>query len=245
MSARHYQIFSQIPGLFQVFSTRQSGKSTGQFAGLNLGLHTRDDPAVVRMNRAHFFTENKIPPDRLVFPEQVHGDQVTEAFEPGILAKTDAVFTTRQNLFLTIQTADCYPIFISDIKARVCAVVHSGWRGTAADISGKTIWQIAAVTGIPGKELVAAIGPGIRQDNYQVDLKTAAFFSPVYLQKDGDFHFRLDLLTAIKDQLLRAGILANNIEIDGACTFTRSDYFYSYRRDAENSGRMMGLIGLL
>jgi YfiH family protein len=245
MSARRYHIFSQIPGLYQVFSTRSGGNSSGAFKGLNLGLHTKDNPADILQNRSLFYTENNVPADRLVFPEQVHGDRITEAFEPGVLPKTDAVFTTCRNLFLTIQTADCYPVFIADIQARVCAVVHSGWRGTAANICGKTIRQIETATGITANEILVAIGPGICQENYQVDHQTAAFFDPAYLQKDGPNHFRLDLLSAIYDQIRRAGVSVDHIETDGACTFTEQALFYSYRRDAENSGRMMGIISLI
>jgi copper oxidase (laccase) domain-containing protein len=94
-------------------------------------------------------------------------------------------------------------------------------------------------------DILAAIGPGIQQENYQVDVKTASYFEKEFLKPDGKDHYRLDIQGKIISQLIKTGVKNSHIEYDTRCTFENKDLFYSYRRDGQNSGRMMGLISLL
>ena len=139
---RYFSILKRFPELIHGMSTRKGGMSREPFSGLNLGLSTSDERQDVEANRALLFRHLGIRPEECVFPEQVHSDHVEVTMESGIIKQTDAVITNKPNLFLTVQTADCLPVFLYDARFRVCGLVHSGWRGTAGNIVGKTVLKM-------------------------------------------------------------------------------------------------------
>jgi len=237
-------LFSKYKNLLQAFSTRLGGFSAAPYDSLNLGMHSGDDKQLVAQNRRLFFKQLNIPEDRLVFPEQVHSANVQLVSESGIVAQCDALITSEKNLFLTIQTADCFPIFLYDPSAQAVGIVHSGWRGTAANIVQKTISLMENRLHCRAENMIAAIGVGVQQSCYQVDTETASHFDAKYGLPDGPGHFKLDVQSAIADQLFKAGLSQKNIEIDKTCTHCAADRYYSYRRDGKESGRMMGVIGM-
>lgn len=241
---KSFKLFQNYSGLIQAFSTRRGGVSLPPYHSLNLGLHTGDDPQRVHINRQRFFNALNVPPERLVFPQQVHGSRVVIATNPGIVQSCDALITNQRNLYLTIQTADCFPLFIFDQRRQVVAVVHSGWRGTAANIAGKTVAAMIETFGCEPQNMIAALGPGVQQSCYQVDEQVARRFDSRYLKDDGPQHFLLDVQGAIIDQLATAGIPEEQTERDDTCTHCTEELYYSYRRDGQGSGRMMGVIGL-
>jgi len=181
----------------------------------------------------------------IAIPRQTHSANVEIVHKPGIYKDRDALVTKVPGVILTIQTADCFPVFIYDPIKHVCAIVHSGWRGTVQNIVGNTIEKMISVFNCISENILIAIGPGIQQDNYQIDIKTAYNFEKDFLKDDGDNHFKLDIQGKIIDQIKKTGIKKHNIEFDTRCTFEEQDLFYSYRRDGSNSGRMMGVMGLL
>ncbi len=236
---KKFNIFSSSR-LIHGYSTRIGGVSLTPFNSLNLGINTKDDPQNVKKNRTIFFKSLNIDQSRCVFPGQVHSDNIQIVSKAGIVNNCDALITYEKNLFLTIQTADCFPVFLFDPINEIIALVHSGWRGTAQNIVGKTIDKMKCNT----NNLLAAIGPGIQQSCYQVNKKTADNFASKYLITDGKDHYKLNILAAIYDQIREKDVHAENIEADSDCTHCRSDLYYSYRRDGEDSGRMMGIIGM-
>ncbi len=241
----HYFKIFKNQNIVHSFSTRQGGFSSGTFESLNLGLSTKDKRSEVKKNREEYFSFLKIEEAQLVAAQQIHSDNISVVTAPGVIKETDALITNIPGLVLSIQTADCFPVFILDQKNRVCALVHSGWRGTAKNIVGKTINRMGNEFASLTQDLLIAIGAGIQQDNYQVDNKTAAFFEIKYLKEDSPGHFKLNIQENIIDQLLEKNISIDQMEIDNRCTFKDSIHFYSYRRDRLLSGRMMGLMGLL
>lgn len=239
-----FSLFSKYPHLLQAFSTRRGGISKTPYDSLNLGLHSGDDREAVSQNRRLFFERLALPRNRLVFPEQVHSGNVRLVKSPAIVPACDALITSEKNLFLTIQTADCFPVFLFEPTAQAVGIVHSGWRGTAENIGGKTIALMENKLNCRVEQMLAAIGPGVQQSCYQVDLVTASHFSEKYLAPDGQGHFKLDVQSAVLDQLLDAGLRREKIAMDTTCTHCAADRYYSYRRDGKRSGRMMGVIGL-
>lgn len=240
-----FQIFNGFRELLHGFSTRRGGFSKPPFHALNLGLSTPDDPETVKKNRDLFFNALKLPKKNLVFPQQTHSANVQIVNQPGIVLDCDALITNQTNLFLTVQTADCFPVFIFDPIKKVVALVHSGWRGTAQNIVGRTIQKMEETFGCKTEHLLVAIGPGVQQSCYQVDDKTARHFEQRFLQPDGPGHFKLDVQGKIIAQLKECKVPENQIEWDKQCTHCAVDDYYSYRRDGLNSGRMMGIIGII
>jgi len=244
IQAASFKFSEMFPNLVQAFSTRKGGFSEGPFRGLNLGLHSGDDKACVQKNRSLFFKSLNISESRAVFPQQVHSCSVQAVSEPGTAAECDALITNTKNLFLTIQTADCFPVFLFDPVKQAAGIVHSGWRGTAQNITGRTVKLMSEIFACSPDSIFAGIGPGVQQDCYQVDQTAADFFGDEFLSADGLGHFKLDVQGAIKKQLLDAGIPLKNLEIENTCTHCAEDLYYSYRRDGDKCGRMMGVIGI-
>ena len=70
--------------------------------------------------------------------------------------------TDERGVLLAIQTADCIPVLVADVKKKAVAAFHAGWRGHAASASSRTAWGtcVSAFRSRP-EHLIAAIGPGI------------------------------------------------------------------------------------
>jgi len=239
-----FKIFEPFPSLIHAFSTRLGGYSVGPYQSLNIGLNSGDDQKTVLKNRQLLFNSLSIKPNRLVYPQQIHSANINIVNFPGTIENCDAILSKSPDLFLTIQTADCFPVFIFDPKIIAIGLVHSGWKGTSENIVGKTIKMMKEKFGSNSENILAAIGPGVQQRNYQVDQTVAGKFNNNYLTADGSGHYKLDIQKAIIDQLIERGVLLNHIDYSDACSYEASDLFYSYRRDGKSSGRMMGILGL-
>jgi hypothetical protein len=175
-------------------------------------------------------------PEGLAGLRQIHSGLVLIARESGICGDGDALITSCPGLSVSVRTADCYPILLSDGKS--VAAVHAGWRGTAAHIVEKTLERMCTEFGTPIGEVRAAIGPGIGACCYEVGSDVARQFG-----LDGKTH--LDLVQENRRQLERSGVPSENIEASGICTFCDAGRFFSFRRDKERAGRMTSFIRLL
>lgn len=248
--------------IVHAFSTRQGGVSAGPFATLNLGLSVGDDPHAVQENRQRFFGRFGVEPDHVVRVRQVHGDGVFVVDEPATRrsrfpfslidepAEFDALVTNLSGLALTVSTADCVPILIHDPIHRAVAAVHAGWRGTAARIAAKTVTALGRYGTRPG-DCRAAIGPAIGRCCYEVDAPARGRLSGAVSAPAAHFdasragHWRADLPGLNRQVLVEAGVPAEQIEDLRLCTACRADLFYSHRRDAGRTGRMMNFVLLL
>lgn len=239
-----FEIFKSYSSLVHGFSTRLSGYSKKPYSGLNLGLTSGDDTQTVYNNRQLYFNYLSIPQDKLVFPVQIHSSNIQVVDSPGIVDNCDALITNVSNLFLTIQTADCFPVFIYDPTSQTAAIIHYGWKGTAVNLSDKTVLKMKKTFKCNSANLIAAIGPGVQINNFQVDDAVYKHFNHKYFIADGPNHYKMDLQQAIFDQLLDAGLNKDHIERNTDCTYEKYNLYYSYRRDGEKSGRMMGVIGI-
>jgi hypothetical protein len=178
---------ARIAWLTHGFSTRPGGASKmaanhGTAAGkkqsavekvLNLGFTEWDSRASVLENRAKFFAALGADKMRVAALRQIHSDIVhvvgAAEFPQGEQApKGDALITREPGVLLTIQTADCIPILLSDTKQRAVAAIHSGWRGTAQRIAEKTLGRMQMEFGTRPQDVVAALGPGIGGCCYEV-----------------------------------------------------------------------------
>ncbi len=167
---------------------------------------------------------------------QIHSNRVIFAERPGVAGEGDALITQAAGLGLAIRTADCYPILLADPVARAAAAIHAGWRGTAGRIVAETIRHMRERFGTNPADLVAEIGPGIGECCYEVGPEVARHFG-------SEERMKVDLARANRDQLAEAGV--TQIGIDGRCTFCEAELFYSFRREAENAGRMISFIRIL
>jgi copper oxidase (laccase) domain-containing protein len=104
------------------------------------------------------------------------------------------------------------------------------------------------------EDLIAAIGPSVGPDDYEVgDNVIAAFADAGHPAADIDRWFirskmsapgklHLDLWRANTDQLIAAGMTADRVFSCGLSTVAHPDVFASYRVMGERAGRMAGLV---
>ncbi len=248
--------FPGIPCSTQGFTTRHEGVSRPPYNSLNLGLNTQDQQATVEGNRSLLARAFGLSQGALVTPRQVHGSDILVISEPNedfshfLSVEGDAVITNQPNVMIGICVADCVPILLCDPTHKVVAVVHAGWKGTAAKLVSKTVAGMQSEFGSDPAQLFAAIGPCIQKCCYEVDEPVRKAFqqggvawdSCTELKSPGTW--QLDLAAANRELLMLAGLPADSIQLSEQCVCCHSEQFFSYRRDKEESGRQMGFIML-
>lgn len=234
--------YDPFPFIRAFFSTRIGGVSRPPFDRLNLGMTTEDERNRVLENRKLFFDTIKIPQSAVVIQKQIHEDRSAYVETPEFLDCTDAAYTDRPNVFLTVSAADCVPVLFAETKKKIVGVIHAGWKGTLKNIAGHTIEKIKKQFGIDGSNITAVIGPSISEKNYEVSEELADQFNSRFIVKNGYAKPHLDLWKANVVQLKNAGV--ENIFVSGYCTFERQDLFFSHRGSGGKSGRMLGVIGM-
>lgn len=186
------------------------------------------------------------PNDGRATVKQIHSTRVVVAQTPGVLGEGDALVTDAPGLWVAVKTADCLPVLLVDPNRRVVAAVHAGWRGTAGNIVNTTIDTMVSEFHTDPAHLWAAIGPGIRQCCYEVSGDVAAEFAswlPEHASaKDGAM---LDLMEVNRRQLEQAGL--RPAQVFGTtqvawCTKCEDELLHSFRRDKEQSGRMLSAV---
>jgi len=177
---------------------------------------------------------------------QVHSAIVLEARAPGLVGEGDALTTGGQGQWIAVRTADCYPVILADERLRAIAVVHCGWRGTAAEIVARTVDAMAERYGSRAADLVTAIGPGIGGCCYEVGSEVSEKFHQWQggCYKTTTAVLRLDLAGVLVRQLVDAGVASHRIELCGLCTFCGGEEFCSYRREGSMAGRMMSAVAI-
>jgi polyphenol oxidase len=229
-------LLSSVPGLRHAFFSRNGGISDGIYAGLNGGIGSNDDPTKVAENRRRMAEHMGVPVEYLLTVFQVHSPDVAVASAPWDSAsrpRADAIVTRTEGLAIGVTAADCGPILFVDPNARVIGAAHAGWKGALTGIVESTVEAMEKL-GAGRTNIVAAIGPMIRQHSYEVgsefverfidaDAENSLFFLPA--AREG--HAMFDLAGFIRKRLENAGVLViDDIGID-----TYSDpRFYSYRR---------------
>ncbi len=237
---RYYRFsnLSMDAGVSHAVFTRNEGDERS--AGV-----TTDDPSSVKRNRR--MIAKIMGTDAPVFARQVHGIDVLvigkgdEPEEGGVAGEGDAMITNVPGKFLAVQVADCQPVLMHDPARGVVAAVHSGWRGSVANIIGVTVDAMKARYGCNPGDIRAGIGPSLGPCcaefiNYRTELP-----EPFHRFKDNRDHF--DFWAASREQLTAAGVPGENIEIGDICTVCNTDTFYSYRGE-KDTGRFVGVIGL-
>lgn len=144
----------------------------------------------------------------------------------------DGLITNNKNIALIIKTADCIPIFIYDKKNKVIGAIHSGWKGTLNDITGKAIKIFINKYNSNVNDIYVYIYPSIRECHFEVEDDVYNLFKDKYnnilnYTKKIENKYYIDLQLIIKDNLKRLGI--NNIFDKEICTYCSNKYFYSYR----------------
>lgn len=238
-------IFKDEPGMQAWFTLKNAGRihSSETPPGLNLGFNTASGPEVVTKNRELLFKGLGLDPDRVAFGRQVHGTRIQFITNGGVYSGTDGLITNIPGLALAIQVADCAAVLLAEPEKRTVAAVHAGWRGAAGNIVPKTIKIMSSNGGNPSC-MKAFISPCISSRHFEVDEEVAEQFPNEFVDRKSYKKPHVDLKEFLKYQMMQAGMKQEFIEVDGGCTIGDSKRFYSYRREKNKSGRMLGIIKL-
>lgn len=227
------------------FSTRCGGVSVGQYDSLNLGGKWGDDPRCVAENLRRVGRAGSFDVERLVRVRQVHGADVIGLSEVTATAQADGLWMHRDEAgdrVIGVLTADCVPVLLVDREATVVAAVHSGWRGTVAGIVGEAVRGLVERANVRVKDLLAAIGPCIERDAFEVGDEVAEQFEPAFVRRQTGRRPHVDLVACVRAQLVDAGLDPRAISRVGACTHANPKRYFSYRRDGQ-TGQHLSFIG--
>ena len=239
--------------LEHAFTTRLGGQSQEPMSNFNLGRHIDDEQVRqdAMKNRQALCLALNADSERLVVPGQVHSATVVACAEPpenGALKNVDAVATNTLNLPVLLHFADCVPVILFDPVEKAIAVIHAGWRGTAAQIAKNGVCELVDKFGVKPANIKAAIGPAISSCCYPTSVEAAGQLSQtvsdassLILAQPGD-QPRPDLKAINAMQLLESGV--GEVDVTDLCTACLPELFYSHRQSGGKTGRQ-GAIAML
>jgi polyphenol oxidase len=244
-----------LAGIRHGFFTRHGGVSDGLYATLNGGLGSRDRAASVAENRVRMAEALGVETHALLTAYQTHSPDVViidHPWSPDARPHADAIVTGTPGLAIGVTTADCGPILFADPVAGVIGAAHAGWRGALAGIVDATVAAMKTLGARP-EWIRAALGPMIRQQNYEVGPDLTARFAAEDAANERFFaaatregHALFDLAGYIRSRLLRAGI--RQVEDLAYCTYGDAAQFFSFRRSTHlgesDYGRHVSAIAL-
>ncbi len=240
-------------GAKHCFTTRLGGVSVGPLAGLNIGCHRGD--AAENISENYEILANALDFDlkKLVLTRQTHSDIVrcvTCADHAGLdhhgYPECDALITNDPGTALVVFTADCTPILFSDPVTGAVGAAHAGWRGTAADIAGKTVRAMQTHFGCDPKNIRCAIGPNLGPCCFETDgdvpeamLKAFGEAVRPHIRPAGNkFYVNLKAINALA--LSQAGVA--HMEISTDCTRCNPSKYWSHRLHGPARGSQGAII---
>ena len=241
------------------FSTRLGGVSAGIYGSLNLSFSQGDEEKLVRKNHGIMAAALGVKPDRLVYSHQTHTTNVLRVTEEhagmGITRDRsfhdiDGFVTDVPGLMLVTAYADCVPLYFSDRRLHVIGLSHSGWRGTVGRMGEKTLKAMNEAFGTQPQDVIAAIGPSICGDCFEVGPEVVEEFAKTFSKKQmesichagRDDRSYLDLWQANRIILEEAGVQPQNISVTNICTRCNPDLLYSHRIMGAQRGNLAAIL---
>jgi YfiH family protein len=236
----------------QAIFTRQGGVSPPPWDSLNVGGAIGDDIAHVRENRIRSFEALGRPPESIFDVWQVHSATVVIADAPRPLdtqyQKADIILTDNPRVTLFMRFADCTPVFLYDPQKKAIGLVHSGWLGTVRAASLSAVQAMQDRYGSHPGDILAAIGPSIGPDHYEIGSDVIAQVQQSFgsqageLLEERDQRVYFNLWKANQTLLEQSGV--EKIEQAGLCTACNQGDWYSHRGENGKTGRFGALLAL-
>lgn len=237
------------------FTTRLGGVSTGMFQSLNLSFTRGDERELVMENFRRVAQALGVSVEDFVLSDQTHTVNIREVTASdrgkGLIRErdyhdVDGLITNEPGVALATFYADCVPLFFVDRKRRAIGLSHSGWRGTVAGMALKTVEAMTRAYGSRPEDIMAAIGPSICQDCYEVSEDVAQAVREQFgsqkadavLRQTGPDKYHLDLWLANVYNMRRAGIPAENIAVTNLCTCCNPELLFSHRASGGKRGNL-------
>lgn len=253
MDLLHYSLAPEVCA----FSTPRTAVSSSishvqPYAGFNITDYCGDSPEHVAECRKLLCSRLDIEERNLLLPRQTHTtnvltvDELFMTLPPKEQAKrmldVDALVTAGTGICIGVSTADCVPVLLYDVKTRVAAAIHAGWRGMVRHIIRRSIEEMVC-SGAHPRHISAAIGPCIGPYSFEVGEEVAdAFLAagfPSGVVRRGFFERpHIDLWASAVYELESSGVALQSIQVSGIDTFTDTERFFSARRLGIRSGRI-------
>lgn len=256
-----YPLFEQTEMVTHAFSTRLGGVSKGVCSTMNLSFSRGDKEEDVRENFKRMADVLGVKEKDFVFSKQTHTANVrvvTEKDRGKGLVKpldyddVDGLVTNISGICLSTFYADCVPLFFVDPVKKAIGLSHSGWRGTVEKIGKKTVEKMQEKYGSNPKDILAAIGPSICQDCYEVSEDVIDEFKRAFAKKDwtnlfyqkANGKYQLNLWKANEYVFLEAGIEREHMAVTNICTCCNSELLFSHRASCGKRGNLAAFLAI-
>lgn len=249
--------------LIHGFSTRIGGVSKGIFSSMNLSSSRGDDKEAVLENYNRISKAIGFSIDSIVSSKQTHTTNVIEVTAKdrgeGITREisydnVDGLVTNIKGVTLATFYADCVPLFFYDPVNNAIGLSHSGWRGTVNRMGRATLNKMKDLYGTNPEEVLAAIGPSICMDCYEVSEDVATQFYDEFKYSDaemdkillnkGNGKYQLNLHRVNYNIMLDEGVKADNIDVTDLCTCCNPDFLFSHRKSQGKRGNLAAFMAL-
>ena len=257
-----FPLLEQTGLVRHLFSTREGGVSTGIYASMNVSYSRGDKKEAVDENFRRIAGIFHSTPDQMVCSKQTHTTNVRlvtkEDCGKGITRKADyddvdGLITDVPGIILCTFYADCVPLYFVDMKRKAIGLSHSGWRGTVNRMGEKTLKAMGDAFGTRAEDVVAAVGPSICQDCYEIGEEVADAFRESFpgdwerVLKDGvrEGKYQLDLQEANRMILKDAGVFPERIAVTDLCTCCNSGVLFSHRASGGKRGNLGAFLELV
>lgn len=249
--------YIQCKKLFK-YSDRLKHAYTIRKNGMDFNRNVLDDKTI-KNNYKKLCDSLDIDYNNIVRPKQSHTDIVEYVHDKdGLYTDVDGLCTNKKEIILSLVYADCIPLLFYDPIKNVIANIHSGWKGTVKRISVKAIQKMKKEYGSNYKDIICFIGPSICKKHFSVhkdvrdifynefkdDIKIDEVIKKANIE-NGKQKYEIHTVKVNRILLEKEGLLPINIIESNLCTVCESEYFHSYRADAEVSGRNTAVIGLV
>ena len=208
----------------------------------DLGLAGTAAPVGLVMDRWRRLAQSLPEFSGLTLARQVHGTRIlSHGACTGLVIHegADGHTTDRVGTLLAVTVADCVPVFVADVKRRVIALLHAGWRGVAGGILPKAL-DLLALQGSHVDDLLVHCGVGICGDCYEVGPEV---LEAVGLAAPSEESRGLDLRALLASQAAHRGV--EKVSTSGLCSRHDGGLFFSHRGSGGQDGRMVAYLGLL
>lgn len=271
-----FPLLSAQPGIVHAFSTRRGGVSQGIYASMNLSFTRGDEQQCVQENFRRMAAALGTDVNHMVCTFQTHTTNIRRVCRAdggkGIVCErgytdVDGLVTDDRGLCLVCFFADCVPLYFVDRKHGAIGLAHSGWRGTVAGMGRCMAERMGQEFGTSPQDLVAAIGPSICQDCYEVSEEVAEQFRQMETSVSGSHEllqeltaqnayphrqilrpgkeagkYQLDLWLANLLILRAAGIPLSQIQVTDVCTCCNREYLFSHRASQGKRGNLAAFL---
>ena len=228
---------------------------------MNLSFSRGDEPERVRENFRRIAESIGFSEKDLVFSMQTHTVNVRRVGKedcgrglerPVGYRDVDGLVTNEPGVVLATFYADCVPLFFVDPVRRCIGLSHSGWRGTVGKIGKATVEMMAREFGSDPEDILAAVGPSICQECYEVSEEVIGLFRenfaedlwPKLFYRKDNGHYQLNLWEANRLIFQEAGILPEHITVTDICTACNPELLFSHRASGGKRGNLAGFLEL-